>query len=501
MATESLIVELDAETKKLDSKLKATDKQINKLDDSVKKTDVSFSKMSSAMVIGATAAAAAITTMTNSAVRFARELEVAATRANTTVEEMQALAFASGTVGISLEKLGDISKDTNEKIGEFIATGGGGFVDFIDVMKLSSAEANVLAREFQNMSGPQVLQAMTKQMEDAGISGNQMSFALEGLASDATDLIPLLKDNASELNRLKNEFSELGTVLNQEQIDSIKRVGEEFSKLGETFGAEGRQLIADYSDEIIKAIEVIKTLATTTTDVLNIISTGWGNIIELSRAALNDLINGTDTFNEALIERTEQSQEAIDRLLGKNQKAMEIVITGGTDVVKKTTKEEKTSLDQRLKNFQNYSKAAAVVNAAFLEDNKAIKAGLIVADTAAAVMLQLSSGDPFTAFSRAALAGAIGAAQLANALSSSKGGGTISEGGGGSVTSTEPAQQSFEQETTTQEASVSVVGDEASTDVTNLTFNAEGGSSADEFMAMAYNDAVRSGRITTGGQR
>lgn len=126
---------------------------------------------------------------------------------------------------------------------------------------------------------------------------------------------------------------------------------------------------------------------------------------------------------------------------------------------------------------------------------------MIVADTAAAVMLQLSSGDPFTAFSRAALAGAIGAAQLANALSSSKGGGTISEGGGGSVTSTEPAQQSFEQETTTQEASVSVVGDEASTDVTNLTFNAEGGSSADEFMAMAYNDAVRSGRITTGGQR
>ena len=453
MATESLIVLLDAKTAKLDAKLAATDKKLDRLDDSVKKADTSFAQMGKAALLGATIAATAITTMTKAAVTFARELEVAANRANTTVEEMQALAFASGTVGISMEKLGDISKDTNEKIGEFIATGGGGFVDFIDVMKLSSSEANVLAREFQNMSGPEVLQAMTKQMEEAGISGNQMSFALEGVASDATDLIPLLKDNATELNRLKNEFNELGTTLNQDQIDSIKKVGEEFSKLSATFGAEGRQLIADYSDEIVIAINVIKTLATTTTDALNLISTGWGNLVELSGAALNDLINGTDTFGEALIERTEQTQEAIDRLLGKNQKALEIVITGSSKVINNTTREEKASLDQRLKNFTNYSKAASVVNSAFLDDNKAIKAGLIVADTAAAVMMQLSSGDPYTAFGRAALAAAMGAAQLSNALSSTKGGGSISEGGGGSVTSSEPAQQNFERETSSLELS------------------------------------------------
>ena len=447
MATESLIVSLDAKTAKLDAKIAATDKKLGRLDDSVKKTDTSFTQMGKAAALGATIAATAITTMTKAAVTFARELEVAANRANTTVEEMQALAFASNTVGISMEKLGDISKDTNEKIGEFIATGGGGFVDFIDVMKLSSSEANVLAREFQNMSGPEVLQAMTKQMEEAGISGNQMSFALEGVASDATDLIPLLKDNATELNRLKNEFNELGTTLNQDQIDSIKKVGEEFSKLSTTFGAEGRQLIADYSDEIVIAINVIKNLAITTTDSLNVISTGWGNLVDLSAAAINDLVNGTDTFGETLKDRTEKTQKAIDRLLGKTSKALEITITGGTKVIKSTTKEEKASLDQRLKNLTNYSKAASVVNSAFLDDNKAIKAGLIVADTAAAVMMQLSSGDPYTAFGRAALAAAMGAAQLSNALSSTKGGGSISEGSGGASVSAEPAQQNFERET------------------------------------------------------
>jgi hypothetical protein len=449
MATESLIIKLDAKTQKLDAKIKATDAKLDKLDNSVKKTDASFAKMGKSALLGATIATTAIVGMTNAAVAFSKELEVAANRANTTVEEMQALAFASNTVGITLEKLGDISKDTNEKIGEFIATGGGGFVDFIDVMKLSGAEANVLAREFQNMSGPDVLQEMVRRMEEAGVSGNQMSFALEGVASDTTDLIPLLKDGAKGLNELKTEFNDLGVTLSQEQIDKIKEVGVAFSKLGSEFSAGNNALIAEYSEELLTAVEALKVIGTTSADVFNVIANGWGNIIELSSAALTDLVNGTDTFAGVLEERTKLTQEKIDKLLGNNTKALEIVITGGTQVVKNTTKEETASLDQRLKNFSNYTKAAAVVNSAFLEDNKAIKAGLIVADTAAAVMMQLSSGDPYTAFGRAALAAAMGAAQLANALSSTKGGGSVSEGGGGAVTSTE--QPSFERETSSLE--------------------------------------------------
>jgi hypothetical protein len=317
-------------------------------------------------------------------------------------------------------------------------------------MKLSSAEANVLAREFENMSGPEVLQEMTRRMEEAGISGGQMSFALEGLASDATDLIPLLKDSGAELNRLKNEFNDLNVTLSQADVDKIQEVGEAFSKLGETFSAEGRQLIADYGDQLIAAAQAVGALAQVTTDLFGVITTGWANIIELGGAALNDYINGTDTFAEALAERTKASQDAISQLLGDNAKALDITITKGTDVVKATTKEEKRSLDQRLKNFSNYSKAAAVVNAAFLEDNKAIKAGLIVADTAAAVMMQLSSGDPYTAFGRAALAAAMGAAQLSNALSSTKGGGSISEGSAGG-TSSEQSTQNFQPETSSLE--------------------------------------------------
>ena len=447
---ESLIIELDARTQKADGKLDATDKKIDKLDSSVKNTDNSFAKMGKSALLAGALAATAITTATRAAVQFSRELEIASNRSGETVEEMQALAFASNTVGISLEKLGDISKDTNEKIGEFIATGGGGFVDFVDVMKLSSAEANILAREFQELSGPDVLQEMVKRLEEAGVSSNQMSFALEGVASDATDLIPLLKDSAKELKSLKDEFVGLGVTLTQDQIDKIKEVGVAFSKLGSEFSAENNALIAEYSDEILTAVEALKVIGSTSSDVFDVIATGWGAIIEVSRAALTDLVNGTDTFTDVLEERVKLSQEKIDKLLGNNQKVHEMIITSGTQVIKKSTKEEQKSLDQRLKNFSNYSKAAAVVNSAFLEDNKAIKAGLIVADTAAAVMMQLSSGDPYTAFGRAALAAAMGAVQLSNALSSTKGGGSVSGGGDSGAVSSAP-QQDFQQETSSLE--------------------------------------------------
>ena len=77
MATEKLIVLLDAKTQKLDSKLTATDKKLNKIDKSVTKVDTDFKRMASTLVTGATAAAASLGVLVNSTVKFAREEETA----------------------------------------------------------------------------------------------------------------------------------------------------------------------------------------------------------------------------------------------------------------------------------------------------------------------------------------------------------------------------------------------------------------------------------------
>lgn len=328
MSTEKLIVKLEAQTADLDNALDKTDSKLDSLDGKTNTASKSLSDFTGVAKKGAgllTLAAGAIAAMTTEAVIYGKELQIAARRNKESVEEMQALAFAANTVGVSLEKLGDIGKDTREKIAEFLATGGGGFSDFKDVMQLTEGEAKDLAKEFENMSGTDVLQAMVTQMEDAGVSASQMSFALEGMASDTTDLIPILQDGGKAVNGLKGEFKELGATLSQEDLNKISAVGAEFEKMKSTLSAETRQSIADYSKEISKAIKVTTELITATKDTFGVIATGWGNILEISKAAVNDFVNGTSTVADVIGNRAKLSQDAIDKLKGSAEDVVDVL--------------------------------------------------------------------------------------------------------------------------------------------------------------------------------
>ncbi len=497
MATESLIIELDAKTSKLDARLKKTEAQLDKLDNTVKKTDTDFKRMAATMVAGALAASAAMGVLIKTTVQFAKELRIAAVRNKETVEEMQAWAFAANTVGISLEKLGDIGKDTNEKIGEFLATGGGGFVDFIDVMKLTTEEGNRLAETFSKMSGTDVLQEMVKQMEAAGISGNRMSFALEGLASDTTDLIPLLSNGARELERLQLAFEGVGKVLSGEDLAKIEAVGESFNQLGHSFDSASRQMVADYAEEIVKVIELMGFLGSVSTSSFNLITTGWGNILALSQAWLNDFVNDMDTFDSVLADRTEASKKAMKAFHEFNFKGLQVTIRKGQNLTKEETKNFKLGYEEKLDIFSKYTQAASIIQGAFFEDNKAIQAGIIVADTATGVMRAFAtSSNIYEAFANAAVVTATGVAALSSLQSASKGGGSIANTGGAPPVST---QQSYQQDEFTQDTSINVsgpVGQQSFSE--NFTFQNEGGSSADELLTVFINEAIKSGRLNLG---
>ena len=165
MATESLIVVLDAKTQALDTKLQSTNEKLDKLSGSTEKADGKFKQFTEGAkkaALATAAVAASVAALVTQTVQYAKELQIASKRNSESIEKMQGLAFAYNTVGISLEKLGDIGKDTNEKIGEFIADGTGGFSDFAKVMGLTSIEAKAMAKEFEGMSGTDVLQEMVK---------------------------------------------------------------------------------------------------------------------------------------------------------------------------------------------------------------------------------------------------------------------------------------------------------------------------------------------------
>ena len=91
---------------------------------------------------------------------------------------------------------------------------------------------------------------------------------------------------------------------------------------------------------------------------------------------------------------------------------------------------------EKAKSTEQYTNAAMTLGNALFEDNKAVKAGLIIADTAAGIMKAFADLPYPAALAASASIAATGVAQLAAARSASKGGGSapsVGGGGGGSA--------------------------------------------------------------------
>lgn len=194
-----------------------------------KQTKLSFDNMrkhvntyGTMAVAGAAAVGAGVLAMANEYANAARELQTFASISNTTTQEFQKMAVGAETMGISSEKLADQLKDFNEKLGEFITIGSGGAVDFFEQIAIKtegSAEgARKLALEMQNLSGPQALQLYVDKLEEAGVTQQQMSFYLESMASDTTNLIPLLKDGGKGFEYWADAAERAGVIMDESAI-------------------------------------------------------------------------------------------------------------------------------------------------------------------------------------------------------------------------------------------------------------------------------------------
>ena len=265
MASEKLIVQLDADTKKLDAGLKATDKNLDSLDKSTQKADKSFSSLTvssatlakgvGALAAGVGALATSLSVAAVSAADYAKEIKIASQLSGESVKNIQLMSAATATVGVSMEQLGDISKDTLEKIGDYLNTGGGGFMDFVDAMKLTEEQAIATANEFKTMSGPQILQEMVSRMEEANISSVQMSHALEGMASDTTKLIPLLLDGGKAMRGLSDAALSVSVPLSEADIQKFEDLKISADNAALSLHSLGNTVLLELSDWFIKTAD------------------------------------------------------------------------------------------------------------------------------------------------------------------------------------------------------------------------------------------------------
>ena len=196
--------------------------------------------------IAATAAAAAlagaVVAMTRSTVAAANEIGQLSQVANAAPEVFQRWSAASATVGIQQEKLADILKDVNDRVGDFLQTGGGPMVDFFENI---APRVGVTADQFARLSGPEALQLYVDSLERAGVSQQEMTFYLEAMASDTTRLIPLLQNGGAEMTRLGAQAQALGAVLDADAIAAMRRSELALVSIGQVFtGVRNRIAVA-----------------------------------------------------------------------------------------------------------------------------------------------------------------------------------------------------------------------------------------------------------------
>ncbi|MDI4168235.1 phage tail tape measure protein [Pseudomonas aeruginosa] len=186
-----------------------------------KEVEKNAAKVGAAIGAATAAGITALAALTVSTVRNANEIANLASVANASTTEFQKYAAGAKLVGIEQEKLADIFKDVNDKVGDFLNTGGGALADFFENV---APKVGVTADQFRNLSGPQALGLYVSSLEKAKVSQSDMTFYLEAIASDATALLPLLRNNAEGFKTFGDAAQAAGAILDEKTIKSANEL-------------------------------------------------------------------------------------------------------------------------------------------------------------------------------------------------------------------------------------------------------------------------------------
>ncbi len=171
-----------------------------------------------------------LTTTTAAAVAWSRQVadlsvqyDRMATLSGSTSEAFQRMAAGANVVGISHEKLADILKDVQDKIGDYVQTGGGAMADFFDNI---ARRTGVTAEQMRKLSGPDALGMYFNSLERANLSQSELTFYMEAIASDSSMLIPLLRNNSAGFRQWGDAAEAAGAIIDGKTTKATNRLRE-----------------------------------------------------------------------------------------------------------------------------------------------------------------------------------------------------------------------------------------------------------------------------------
>jgi len=254
MALPSIIVRIGADTAEFKKGMADARDETKKTSRDMAKIGATVGKFTVRLAAAGVAVAGAVLAAGKAAGSAVKEIKVLSDLAGVGTTEFQRLAEAGRSVNFSQEKMADIFKDVNDKFGDFMSTGAGPLADFFENI---APAVGVTAEQFARLSGPEALQLYVSSLEKAGVGQQQMTFYMEALASDATALLPLLRNNGTEMKRLGDEAQAAGRVLDAGLIAKGVELDKRLSELSRTLQTKVSAAILEYSDEIVAAADFI----------------------------------------------------------------------------------------------------------------------------------------------------------------------------------------------------------------------------------------------------
>lgn len=185
------------------------------------------------------AVGAGLVVMADKATKSIIEMRNLSTVAGVSFERFQALQYATSSYGVTAEQLSDQLKDVNDKVGDFVATGGG---EFADVFEGVLQPLGYTIEQLKEMSSDQILGAVIDGTEKLGLSQKEQVFYMEAIANDASKLIPLYRDNAKELRNMTQAANEMGVIIPEDQVAAAEEFQKQMKSVSAQVKIAGQQM-------------------------------------------------------------------------------------------------------------------------------------------------------------------------------------------------------------------------------------------------------------------
>ncbi|EMR0601554.1 TPA: hypothetical protein ACKPYB_000537 [Stenotrophomonas maltophilia] len=228
----SIVIDLLMKTGSFETDTQRAERSMKRMkgtaQDAAKGVGTAFAAVGAAVGAGAGAAAAAVVNWTREVSELSQEVEKLSRLSGTDAVTFQKWAAGAASVGIQQDKLADILKDTQDKVGDFLQTGGGPMKDFFEKI---APKVGLTADQFRKLSGPQALGAYVEALQQAGLSQNEMTFYMEAIANDSTLLLPLLLDNAKGMRDWGDQATKFGAIIGDDTSKAMKEFREQANRV------------------------------------------------------------------------------------------------------------------------------------------------------------------------------------------------------------------------------------------------------------------------------